>query len=112
MATGLSRPAASYHHYQNVECPQFYPLFPFNQFSLGRNDIRFSKHLEAYGPVPQGHGAKLASGRNLFARMGMTKEAADYNTRKLLENSPRRYPTFWGPWSRLGPLTMNGVEAE
>jgi hypothetical protein len=28
--------------------------------------------------------------------MGMTREAADYNTRKL-QDSPRRYPTFWGP---------------
>ena len=31
-----------------------------------------------------------------FARMGMTAEAADYNLRKL-EDSPRRFPTFWGP---------------
>jgi hypothetical protein len=31
-----------------------------------------------------------------FARMGMVKEAADYNMKKL-ENSPRRFPTFWGP---------------
>jgi hypothetical protein len=28
--------------------------------------------------------------------MGMTKEAADYNTRKL-QDSERRFPTFWGP---------------
>ena len=32
----------------------------------------------------------------MFARMGMTKEAADYNTRKLADSN-RRYPTFWGP---------------
>ncbi len=31
-----------------------------------------------------------------YARMGMVKEAADYNQKKL-ENSPRRFPTFWGP---------------
>jgi hypothetical protein len=31
-----------------------------------------------------------------FARMGMIKEAAEFNTRKL-KDSPRRYPTFWGP---------------
>ena len=31
-----------------------------------------------------------------FARMGMTAEAADYNTRKL-QDSERRFPTFWGP---------------
>jgi hypothetical protein len=28
--------------------------------------------------------------------MGLTEAAADYNTRKL-QNSPRRFPTFWGP---------------
>jgi hypothetical protein len=31
-----------------------------------------------------------------FARMGMTEEAADFNTRKLAD-SERRFPTFWGP---------------
>jgi hypothetical protein len=31
-----------------------------------------------------------------FARMGMTEEAVDFNTRKLQE-SERRFPTFWGP---------------
>jgi hypothetical protein len=31
-----------------------------------------------------------------FARMGMTKEAATYNTKKL-QDSERRFPTFWGP---------------
>jgi hypothetical protein len=31
-----------------------------------------------------------------FARMGLTAEAADYNTRKL-RDSERRFPTFWGP---------------
>lgn len=31
-----------------------------------------------------------------FARMGMTEEAADYNTKKL-QDSERRFPTFWGP---------------
>jgi len=31
-----------------------------------------------------------------FARMGMTAAAADYNTRKM-QDSNRRFPTFWGP---------------
>jgi len=46
--------------------------------------------------------------------MGMLKEAADYNTRKL-EDSPRRFPTFWGPghdwtpdhnWGGVGMLGL------
>jgi hypothetical protein len=31
-----------------------------------------------------------------FARMGMTQEAREYNTRKM-KDSDRRFPTFWGP---------------
>lgn len=31
-----------------------------------------------------------------FARMGMIEEALEYNKSKLAD-SPRRFPTFWGP---------------
>ena len=37
-----------------------------------------------------------------FARMGLVQEAADYNTRKL-DDSPRRFPTFWGPGHDWAP---------
>ncbi len=92
----ILEPATSYHHYQNVECPQFYPLFPFNQFALGRDDMQLFRNTWKHGKFPKNMVQSWHQDGIFFARMGMTKEAAEYNTRKL-ENAPRRFPTFWGP---------------
>jgi len=91
------KPARSWIREQNQELPQFYPLFPFNQFQLGDEEIQFFKN--AYEKAPAFRKGKVESWHQdgiQFARMGMTQEAADYNTKKL-KNSPRRFPTFWGP---------------
>jgi hypothetical protein len=92
----ILEPAANYHHYQNVECPQFYPLFPFNQFALGRDDMQLFRATWKHGKFPKNMVQSWHQDGIFYARMGMTKEAAEYNTRKL-ENAPRRFPTFWGP---------------
>ncbi len=96
----VMKPAESYLSIKNVECPQFYPLFPFNRFDLQgkennlmqmfRNTWQYDRTI-AKGMVQSWHQDGI-----FFARMGMTKEAAEYNLKKL-DDSPRRYPTFWGP---------------
>lgn len=76
---------------------RFYPLFPFNQFQLGDEEIQYFKN--AYEKAPAFRKGKVISWHQdgiQFARMGMTEEAADYNTKKL-QDSQRRFPTFWGP---------------
>jgi hypothetical protein len=91
------KPAKSWIRESNQELPQFYPLFPFNQFQLGDEEIQFFKN--AYEKAPAFRKGKVISWHQdgiQFARMGMTQEAADYNTKKL-QDSPRRFPTFWGP---------------
>jgi hypothetical protein len=91
------KPADSWIRESNQELPQFYPLFPFNQFQLGDDEIQFFKN--AYQVAPAFRKGTIQSWHQdgiQFARMGMTSEAADYNTRKL-QDSPRRFPTFWGP---------------
>ncbi|MEX2567878.1 MAG: DUF5703 domain-containing protein [Cyclobacteriaceae bacterium] len=91
------KPAESWLKEQNQELPQFYPLFPFNQFQLGDEEILLFKN--AYEKAPDFRKGTVQSWHQdgiQFARMGMTEEAADYNTRKL-QDSPRRFPTFWGP---------------
>jgi hypothetical protein len=91
------KPAESWIRESNQELPQFYPLFPFNQFQLGDAEIEYFKN--AYEIAPAFRKGTIISWHQdgiQFARMGITKEAADYNTRKL-QDSPRRYPTFWGP---------------
>jgi len=91
------KPAETWLKEANQELPQFYSLFPFNQFQLGDEEIEIFKNT--YELAPAFRKGKIQSWHQdgiFFARMGMTEEAADYNTRKL-QDSPRRYPTFWGP---------------
>ena len=89
-------PAESWKRYQNFECPQFYPLFPFDRFVLGRDDMALFRNTWKHGKFAKNMVQSWHQDGIFFARMGMTEAAADYNTRKL-ENSPRRFPTFWGP---------------
>ena len=92
----IVQPAESWGRYQNVECPQFYPLFPFNRFSLVNNDMTVFKNTWKHGTFRKNMVQSWHQDGIFFARMGMTAEAADFNTRKL-QDSPRRFPTFWGP---------------
>ncbi len=95
----ILQPAASWKRYQNVECPQFYPLFPFNQFNLlgrDRDHLQVFRDTWKHGAFPKNMVISWHQDGIFFARMGMTTEAAAYNTKKL-EDSPRRFPTFWGP---------------
>jgi len=93
----IIKPAQEWLKEANQELPQFYPLFPFNQFQIGDKEIQIFKNT--YRLAPEFRKGKVISWHQdgiFFARMGMTKEAADYNTKKL-QDSQRRFPTFWGP---------------
>ena len=95
----ILHPAASWKSSQNMECPQFYPLFPFNRFDLMGDD---GEHLQTFrdtwkhGTFAKGMVQSWHQDGIFFARMGLVEEAASYNRRKL-DDSPRRFPTFWGP---------------
>lgn len=91
------KPAESWIKIMNTELPQFYPLFPFDQFQIGDKEIEYFKN--AYQLAPDKLKGVVKSWHQdgiQLARMGMTKAAAEYNIKKL-KDSPRRYPTFWGP---------------
>ena len=90
------KPAESYIKYQNVECPQFYPLFPFNRFDIRSEYIPIFKNTWKHGKFPKNMVISWHQDGIFFARMGLTEEAFAYNKQKL-GNSPRRFPTFWGP---------------
>jgi hypothetical protein len=95
--TAIINPAYEWLKESNQELPQFYPLFPFNRFKQGDKEIQIFKNT--YQGAPAFRKGKVISWHQdgiFFARMGMAKEAADYNTKKL-HNSERRFPTFWGP---------------
>ncbi len=91
------KPADTWLKESNQELPQFYSLFPFDQFQLGDDEIDTFKNTYELAPAfRKGTIQSWHQDGIFFARMGMTEEAADYNTRKL-QDSPRRFPTFWGP---------------
>ncbi|MBI9015637.1 MAG: hypothetical protein JEZ07_00085 [Phycisphaerae bacterium] len=93
------KPAESWKRYQNVECPQFYPLFPFNRFDLQGKDSDYMQTFRntwKHGNFPKNMVISWHQDGIFYARMGMTEQAASYNIKKL-DDSPRRYPTFWGP---------------
>lgn len=93
----IIKPAESWLKEANQELPQFYPLFPFDQFQLGDAEIEAFKN--AYTLAPAFRKGTIQSWHQdgiQFARMGMAHEAGNYNTLKL-QDSPRRFPTFWGP---------------
>jgi hypothetical protein len=93
----IIKPAEEWLQEANQELPQFYPLFPFDRFQLGDEEIEAFKN--AYELAPEFRKGTIISWHQdgiQFARMGMAEEAGDYNTKKL-QDSPRRFPTFWGP---------------
>lgn len=92
----IVKPAESYIKYQNVECPQFYPLFPFNRYDIESSMIPIFKNTWKHGNFPKGMVISWHQDGIFYARMGMTDEAYEYNIKKL-KSSKRRYPTFWGP---------------
>ena len=92
----IVKPAESWVSYQNVECPQFYPLFPFNRFDIKSDTISFFRNTWKHGTFPKNMVISWHQDGIFYARMGMIDEAFEYNLQKL-ENSERRFPTFWGP---------------
>ena len=95
----IIQPAASWMYVKNVECPQFYPLFPFNCFDLFGKDsgeMQTFRDTWKHGAFRKDMVISWHQDGIFFARMGMVKEAADYNLKKL-DDCGRRFPTFWGP---------------
>ena len=92
----VMEPAESWVDVKNIELPQFYPLFPFNQFRLGDEEIKVFRQTYQHAPSFKGQVQSWHQDGIFFARMGMAAEAAAYTLRKL-GDSARRFPTFWGP---------------
>jgi hypothetical protein len=94
----IMQPAESWHHYQNCEIPQFYPIFPFGLYGVGKPDLQMFIDTWRYGDWTDAARGHISWHQNgiFFARMGLTQDAAEYNIKKL-ENCGRRFPVFWGP---------------
>ncbi len=92
----IVKPAESYISYVNSECPQFYPLFPFNRFDTKSEELAIFRNTWKHGTFPKGRIESWHQDGIFLARMKMTSEAFDYLKNKM-KDAPRRFPTFWGP---------------
>ena len=89
-------PAKSWERISNIEFPQLYPVFPYNQFRVGKPNLDIAINTWKYGadaPIQKSEHCWFQSG--IFcARMGLVEEAKDYLEKKLLADT-KRFPAFW-----------------
>lgn len=97
-------PASLWDRIQNVEIPQLYPVFPYGQFGVGRPDLQLAIDTWHHGvDTPAQKDIKSWHQDAIFcARLGLTDEAARLTALKM-DDSSRRYPTFWGPGHDWAP---------
>lgn len=94
----VMQPGESWSGYPTGECPQLYPLFPFNLFEFGKDtaDIEIFRNTWEHAPIAKDVVWSWHQDGIFYARMGLTEKAKAYNIRKM-KDSDQRYPTFWGP---------------
>lgn len=91
-------PAQLWDRIQNTEIPQLYPVFPYGQYGVGKPDIDVAIDTWKYGvdTPKQKNFISWHQDAIFCARLGLADEAKQITIQKL-DDSGRRYPTFWGP---------------
>jgi hypothetical protein len=91
-------PAKSFERINNTEIPQLYPVFPYNFYGVGKPDLQLAIDTWHYGieREEQRHFQSWHQDNIFTARLGLTDEASSLAIKKL-QDSGRRFPTFWGP---------------
>ena len=91
-------PALLWERINNTETPQLYPVFPWGIFGVGLPDLDVA--INTWEQDPDVHKFRSHVGWKQdaiwAARLGLAEEAWQLTHAKL-KNSPRRFPTFWGP---------------
>jgi hypothetical protein len=91
-------PAWTWARINNQEIPQLYPVYPWGMYGIGKPDLDVAINTWKYGtdlPIQKNH-ISWHQDAIFCARLGLTEEAAAITIKKL-QDSQRRYPTFWGP---------------
>ncbi|KOP38388.1 hypothetical protein AKO67_10340 [Flavobacterium sp. VMW] len=91
-------PAKSWERVNNSEVPQLYSVYPWGIYGIGKPDLETALNTWKHDPDALKFRSHIGWKQdNIFsARLGLTEEAAKYNTLKMA-NSERRFPAFWGP---------------
>lgn len=91
-------PAQAYQKVQNTESSQLYPVFPWDQFTVGKAGLDTAINTWNHDPLVKQFRSHVGWKQdNIWAaRLGLTDEAAELAIKKL-QDSGRRFPAFWGP---------------
>ncbi|PWK27645.1 hypothetical protein LV89_01536 [Arcicella aurantiaca] len=91
-------PAKHWERINNSECPQLYPVFPWGMYGIGKAGLDTAINTYLYDADALRFRSHIGWKQdNIFAaRLGLTDEASRLTLLKL-QDSPRRFPTFWGP---------------
>jgi hypothetical protein len=91
-------PAWTWGRINNQEIPQLYPVFPWGIYGIGRPNLDIAINTWKYGtdlPIQKNY-VSWHQDAIFCAKLGLTDEAAAITIKKL-QDSERRFPTFWGP---------------
>ncbi len=91
-------PAVSWERINNVETPQFYPVFPWRIYGVGKENLELARNTYFYDPEAIKFRSHVGWKQdNIWAAcLGLTEEAKRLTLAKL-SNGPHRFPAFWGP---------------
>jgi len=91
-------PAVTWARINNQESPQLYPVFPWAIYGVGRPHLDIALNTWNLDTNVIKNRSYIGWKQdNIFAaRMGLHEAAFKLTAQKLMD-SPRRFPTFWGP---------------
>jgi len=91
-------PALSWTRINNTESPQFYALFPWNLYGVGRPNLEWGLQTWRFDSLAIRFRSHVGWKQdNIFAaKLGLRQEAYSLTLKKLA-SSGRRFPAFWGP---------------
>jgi hypothetical protein len=91
-------PAWKWSRIQNCELPQLYPVYPWGLYGVGLPNLDLAVDTWKYGADRPNQKQIISWHQDAIwcARLGLTDEAAALTLEKM-KDSPRRFPTWWGP---------------
>lgn len=103
------KPAESWAYVANMEIPELYPVFPYGLWGIGKENLDVAINTFYHGESNEKRSfTDCWSQVGIFAsRLGLVDEATHLVVDKL-SDSPRRFPTFWGPGPDWVPDTDHG----
>jgi hypothetical protein len=82
----------------NCEIPELYPVFPYDQFGIGKPGLQIAIDTAHYAPTTEEQLTHISWHQQgiHYARLGMLPEAMSLLVKKM-GNADMRVPVYWGP---------------